>query len=404
MADEKYIRIDILSLIFNIYFMKNTNVIYKLLPIMLTFFVMGFVDLVGIATNYVKADFHLSDTMANLLPSMVFLWFFVLSVPTGLMMNKIGRKKTVLLSLIVTLPALIFPLFFYSFAAMLVAFLLLGIGNTLMQVSLNPLLASIVSGKKMSSSLTFGQFIKAIASFSAPIIAAWGASRFADWRMILFPGFTIIAIIALSYLGLTKIEEDKTTGKPASFRECFALMGDSYVLFFFLGIMAHVGLDVGINTTAPKLLMEHLGIALKDAGYATSFYFIFRTAGCLMGTYLLGQFGDKKVFIVSLSMILLGILALFSPAKTIMYIGIAMFGLGNSNVFPVMFSQALKRKPANQNEVSGLMITGIVGGAVFPLVMGIASDIMKSQIGALVVLLLLVIFLLSLVFPKVKTN
>ena len=384
--------------------MKNTNVVYKLLPIMLTFFVMGFVDLVGIATNYVKADFHLSDTMANLLPSMVFLWFFVLSVPTGLMMNKIGRKKTVLLSLIVTLPALLFPLFFYSFFAMLVAFLLLGIGNTLMQVSLNPLLASIVSGKKMSSSLTFGQFIKAIASFSAPIIAAWGAARFADWRMILFPGFTIITIIALSYLGLTKIDEDQTTGKPASFKECFALMGDSYVLFFFLGIMAHVGLDVGINTTAPKLLMEHLGIALKDAGYATSFYFIFRTAGCLMGTYLLGKFGDKSVFIVSVSMILLGILALFSPARTIMYIGIAMFGLGNSNIFPVMFSQALKRKPANQNEVSGLMITGIVGGAVFPLIMGIASDILKSQIGALIVLLLLVIFLLSLVFPKVKTN
>ncbi|HBH84681.1 MAG TPA: MFS transporter, partial [Bacteroidales bacterium] len=292
--------------------MKNSNIVYKLLPIMLTFFVMGFVDLVGIATNYVKADFHLSDTMANLLPSMVFLWFFVLSVPTGLMMNKIGRKKTVLLSLIVTLPALIFPLVFYSFSAMLVAFLLLGIGNTLMQVSLNPLLASIVSGKKMSSSLTFGQFIKAIASFSAPVIAALGAARFADWRMILFPGFTIITIIALSYLGMTKIEEDHAAGKPASFMECFALMRDSYVLLFFLGIMAHVGLDVGINTTAPKLLMEHLGLALKDAGYATSFYFIFRTAGCLMGTYLLGKFGDKKVFIVSVSMILLGILGLFS--------------------------------------------------------------------------------------------
>lgn len=384
--------------------MKNSNIIYKLLPIMLTFFVMGFVDLVGIATNYVKADFTLSDTMANLLPSMVFLWFFVLSVPTGLLMNKIGRKKTVLLSMIVTLPALIVPLFFYSFSAMLLAFLLLGIGNTLMQVSLNPLLASIVTGNKMSSSLTFGQFIKAIASFIAPIAAAWGAAKFGDWRMVLFPGFTIITIVALSYLWIVKIEEDKISGKPASFKACFALMGDSYVLFFFLGIMAHVGLDVGINTTAPKLLMEHLGLALKDAGYATSFYFIFRTAGCLMGTYLLGKFGDKKVFIVSVSMILLGILGLFSSDKTIMYTGIALFGLGNSNIFPVMFSQALIRKPASQNEVSGLMITGIVGGAVFPLIMGVASDIMKSQVGALVVLLVLVMFLIGLVFPKVKTN
>jgi len=384
--------------------MKSSKPIFQLLPIMLAFFTMGFVDLVGIATNYVKADFKLSDTMANLLPSMVFLWFLILAVPTGLLMNKIGRRKTVLLSLIVTVPSLIIPLLHYSFSGMLISFVLLGVGNTLMQVSLNPLLASIVSGNKMSSALTFGQFIKAIASFSAPIIAAWAVVKYGDWRMILFPGFTVVTIIAFIYLGMTRIEEEKTQGKAASFRECFALLGDNYVLFFFLGIMAHVGLDVGINTTAPKLLMEHLGIALADAGYATSFYFIFRTSGCLMGSYLLGKFGDKKVFLVSVAMILLGILALFSSDKTIMYAGIAIFGLGNSNIFPVMFSQALIRKPANQNEVSGLMITGVFGGAIIPLFMGIASDLVKSQLGALIILLACVTFLMVLVSPKIKTQ
>ncbi len=371
---------------------------------MLAFFAMGFVDLVGIATNYIKADFKLSDTMANLMPSMVFLWFFVFSVPTGLMMNKIGRKKTVLLSLIVTLPSLLIPLFYYSFFSMLFSFLLLGIGNTLMQVSLNPLLASIVSGKRMSSSLTFGQFVKAIASLLAPIVAAWAVVKFGDWRFILFPGFAAVTIIAMFYLGMTKIEEEKIGVRAASFKECFALLGDRYVLFFFLGIMAHVGLDVGINTTAPKLLMEHLGMELKDAGYATSFYFIFRTAGCFMGSYLLAKFGDKKVFLVSVSMILLGIIALFSSDKTIMYAGIAIFGLGNSNIFPVMFSQALVRKPESQNEVSGLMITGISGGAIIPLLMGVASDKMNSQTGALIILLVCVVFLLGLVSSKIKAN
>ncbi|MEI8224917.1 MAG: MFS transporter [Bacteroidota bacterium] len=384
--------------------MKNSTNISKLLPIMLAFFAMGFVDLVGIATNYIKADFKLSDTMANLMPSMVFLWFFVFSVPTGLMMNKIGRKKTVLLSLIVTLPSLLIPLFYYSFFSMLFSFLLLGIGNTLMQVSLNPLLASIVSGKRMSSSLTFGQFVKAIASLLAPIVAAWAVVKFGDWRFILFPGFAAVTIIAMFYLGMTKIEEEKIGVRAASFKECFALLGDRYVLFFFLGIMAHVGLDVGINTTAPKLLMEHLGMELKDAGYATSFYFIFRTAGCFMGSYLLAKFGDKKVFLVSVSMILLGIIALFSSDKTIMYAGIAIFGLGNSNIFPVMFSQALVRKPESQNEVSGLMITGISGGAIIPLLMGVASDKMNSQTGALIILLVCVVFLLGLVSSKIKAN
>jgi fucose permease len=382
--------------------MKNTGNLSRLIPVMLTFFTMGFVDLVGIATNYVKADFELSDTVANILPSMVFLWFLFFAVPTGLLMNKIGQKKTVLLSLIVTIPSLLIPLIHYSFGTMLVSFILLGVGNTLMQVSLNPLLANIVSGNKMSSSLTFGQFVKAIASFIAPILAAWAASRTGDWRMIMYPSFTIITIIALSYLGFTRIRETGPIGKPASFRECFSLLRDTYVLLFFLGIMAHVGLDVGINTTAPRLLMQNLGLALVDAGFATSFYFIFRTTGSFLGAYLLSRFGDRKIFLVSVVMILIGIIALFFKDKTIMYTGIALFGLGNSNIFPVMFSQAIKRKPLSQNEVSGLMITGIFGGAIIPLIMGIASDLMQSQAGALIVLLVCVGFLIMLVSPKVK--
>lgn len=382
--------------------MESSSKVNKLLPIMLAFFVMGFVDLVGIAANYVKVDFNLSDTLANLMPSMVFICFLILAVPTGLLMNKIGRKKTVLLSILIMIPSLLIPLIKYSFPSMLLSFVLLGIGNTLLQVSLNPLLAGIVSGKRMSSSLTFGQFVKAIASFLAPIVAAWAVVKFGDWRMILFPGFTAIAIIALIYLGLTRYEEDNNESKAVSFRDCFSLLKDKYILFFFLGIMAHVGLDVGINTTAPKLLIENLGISLADAGFATSFYFIFRTAGCLMGTYLLAQFGDKKIFLISTILILLGILCLFTSNKTVLYVGIAAFGLGNSNIFPVMFSQALVRSRGSQNEVSGLMITGIVGGAIIPLLMGVFSDALGSQVGALIVLLVCIAFLLFLVSPKVS--
>ena len=375
----------------------------KILPVLIGFFVMGFVDLVGIATNYVKADFQLSDTMANLLPSMVFLWFLVFSVPTGLLMNKIGRKNTVLLSLIVTLPALLIPIFSYSFASMLISFTLLGIGNTVMQVSLNPLLANIVDEKRMASTLTFGQFIKAIASFVAPIFAAWAVVRFLDWRMIMFPIFLTVCFLVFAWLFFTKIEEKNVETKVATFSECFSLLGDRTILLLFLGIMAHVGLDVGINTTAPKLLMERLHIDLADAGYATSFYFIFRTAGCLLGSGLLAKFSAKKVFLVSVSMILIAILCLFIPDKTIMYTGIALFGLGNSNIFSVIFSQALIHKPSSNNQVSGLMIMGIFGGAVFPLIMGVSSDFVGGQSGALFVLLFGVAYLLTFVATRIKT-
>ncbi len=375
----------------------------KILPVLIGFFVMGFVDLVGIATNYVKADFQLSDTMANLLPSMVFFWFLVFSVPTGLLMNKIGRKNTVLISLIITVPALLIPMFSYSFASMLISFTLLGIGNTMLQVSLNPLLANIVDEKKMASTLTFGQFVKAIASFVAPIFAAWAVIRFHDWRMIMFPTFLIVCLFVLAWLFFTKIKEKNVETKVASFRECFSLLGDKTILLLFLGIMAHVGLDVGINTTAPKILMQRLHIDLSDAGYATSFYFIFRTAGCLLGAGFLAKFAAKKVFIVSASMILIGILCLFISDKTIMYIGIALFGLGNSNIFSVIFSQALLKKPSSHNEISGLMIMGIFGGAVFPLIMGVSSDLVGGQSGALFVLLFCVAYLLAFVSAKVKT-
>jgi fucose permease len=374
----------------------------KILPVLIGFFVMGFVDLVGISANYVKSDFHLSDTLANLLPSMVFLWFLIFSVPTGLLMNKIGRKNTVLISLVITLPALFIPLLTYSFGTMLISFTLLGIGNTIMQVSLNPLLANIVDEKRMASTLTFGQFIKAIASFIAPVFAAWAVIRFSDWRMIMFPIFLIVNFAVLAWLFLTRIKEKNIETKAVSFAECFSLLNDKTILFLFLGIMAHVGLDVGINTTAPKILMERLHIDLADAGYATSFYFIFRTAGCLLGSGLLAKFPAKRVFIVSVSMILTGILCMFISDKTVMYTGIALFGLGNSNVFSIIFSQALLRNPSSNNEVSGLMIMGIFGGAVFPLIMGISSDFLGGQSGALIVLLVCVTYLLTVVSRKIK--
>ena len=254
----------------------------KLIPVMLAFFAMGFVDLVGIASNYLKADLGLSDSEANIFPSLVFFWFLIFSVPTGMLMNRIGRKKTVLLSLIVTFLSLMIPIFDDAYMVMLISFSLLGIGNALMQTSLNPLLSNIVSGDKLASSLTFGQFVKAIASFLAPYIAMWGATQAIPsmelgWR-VLFPVYMVIAVIAILLLGATPIHETKEEGRPSTFGECLALLGKPFILLCFIGIMCHVGIDVGTNTTAPKILMERLGMTLADAGFATSLYFIFRTA------------------------------------------------------------------------------------------------------------------------------
>lgn len=373
----------------------------KLAPVMLCFFVMGFVDLVGIASNFVKADLNLSDSTANFLPSLVFFWFLFFSVPTGMLMNKIGRRKTVLLSLAITAFSLVLPILGDSYPIMLCAFSLLGIGNALMQTSLNPLLSNVVSGDKLASNMTFGQFIKAIASFLAPYIATWGAAQAIPsfglgWR-VLFPIYLIVSLISLLLLGITRIDEE-APDKASSFIGCVRLLGKPFILLSFLGILCHVGIDVGTNTTAPKILMEQLGISLTEAGLATSFYFILRTIGCLSGSFLLRVVKPKPFFLVSVLFLLAAMIGLsVFHTKTMIYACIALIGLGNSNVFSIIFSQALFAEPEKKNEVSGLMIMGLFGGTIFPMLMGFASDSV-GQIGAIAVMSIGVVYLLFYAF------
>ena len=356
--------------------------------VMLCFFTMGFVDLVGIASNYVQQDLGLSDSQANIMPSLVFFWFLIFSVPTGMLMNKIGRKRTVLLSIIVTVLSLVLPMFGNSYPLMLVAFSLLGIGNALMQTSLNPLVSNIVTGN-LSSTLTFGQFVKAIASFLAPYIAMWGATQVLPsaglgWR-VLFPIYGIIGVVAIVCLGMTTIHEEPVA-KGSSVIDCFRLLGKPFILLCFLSIMCHVGIDVGTNTTAPKILIERLGMTLAEAGFATSLYFIFRTLGCLSGSAILRKVPEKVFFAISVGMIVAAMIILaVADVKWLLYVGIALVGFGNSNIFSITFAQALQHDPDHKNEISGLMIMGLFGGTIFPLAMGFMSDAMGT-LGAVLVM------------------
>lgn len=384
--------------------MNNTKTL-KLIPVMLCFFAMGFVDLVGIASNYVKDDLHLTDSTANVFPSLVFFWFLIFSVPTGMLMDRIGRKKTVLLSLLVTFVSLLLPIFGESYRLMLVSFSLLGIGNALMQTSLNPLVATVIQGGNLASTLTFGQFVKAIASFLAPYIAMWGATASIpafglQWR-VLFPIYMVIGVIATLLLWMTPITEEEQTEKASSFAECLKLLGLPVVLLSFIGIMCHVGIDVGTNTTAPKILMERLDMSLNEAAFATSLYFIFRTIGCLTGSFFLRVMNNKVFFIISILMMALSMCGLFfGTSKAVLYTAIALVGYGNSNVFSLVYSQALLSVPERKNAVSGLMIMGLFGGTVFPLIMGFASDSI-GQMGAVLVMAVGVVYLFTYI-PQVK--
>lgn len=369
----------------------------QIIPVMLCFFAMGFVDLVGTASNYVQKDLGLTDSEANLFPSLVFFWFLIFSVPTGMLMNRIGRKKTVLVSLVITAISLAIPVFGDSYTVMLLSFSLLGIGNAVMQTSLNPLVTNLINGDRLASTLTFGQFVKAIASFLAPILAAWGATTYfptfgLGWRA-LFVIYAVVCVLSVSALAATPIEEERQD-KASGVGECIRLLGRPFILLCFLGIMCHVGIDVGTNTTAPKIIMERLGLPLEDAGFATSVYFIFRTAGCFLGAFILRSVSARLFFGISVVMMLVAMGMLFvCDTLGSIYVALALIGFGNSNIFPVIFSQALLSSPDEKNEVSGLMIMGLFGGTVFPLAMGFAADAM-GQAGAVAVMTAGVAYLL----------
>jgi fucose permease len=382
--------------------MKQKNSIgIKILPVMFGFFIMGFVDIIGLAINYVKQDFvFLNDTLANLLAMSCFFWFLVLSIPTGMLMNKIGRKKTVLLSFAIQVIALGIPIMVYDFVWILVAFAFLGIGNTLLQVALNPLVTDVVSKEKLTGTLTLGQFVKAVCSFLGPIITSWASGMIFGWKLI-FPIYAATSLIALVWLWLTPIKESKKE-ESVSLHQTLGLFKDKYIVAFFVGILVLVGVDVGINTTFPKLLMEKCGLQLSEAGLGNSVYFFARTLGALGGGIFLLKYSETKFFRYSVLLALVGLAGmLVTESLWGMLACVTIFGLGYANLFAIIFSLSLKRVPDRANEVSALLIMGVSGGALLPPLLGMVSDTFGTQVAALIVIAVVWLYMVWLI-SKVK--
>ncbi len=380
--------------------MKKSGILV-LLPIFFGFFVMGFVDIVGSVRNYVKADFSLNNTLANFLPMMVFLWFLILSVPVGLIMNKYGRKNTVLISLIITIIALLVPFINYSFLTALAAFALLGIGNTILQVSLNPLVTNVISNEKIPGSLTLGQFIKASSSFLGPVTITCAARYFDNWKLI-FPVYAIVSFISAIWLVSIKIEKEKITSKTTTFNECIGLLKNNYILLLFISILLIVGVDVGMNTTIPEYLKSKFHLSNDQAVFDITYYFGAKIAGTFIGTFILFKIPIRSIFPISAIIAVIAFVSmLFISGLGLILINIVIIGLSCANVFSMIFSLAIQKMPEKMNEISGLMIMGVSGGALVLPVMGFLSD-KVGQLGGMLVLLacLLYILIFSLTLPR----
>ncbi|WP_410492880.1 MFS transporter [Dysgonomonas sp. GY75] len=385
--------------------MKNNTSAIRILSVMFGFFIMGFVDIIGISTNYVKNDFsHLTDSMVNLISLSCFFWFLILSIPTGMLMNKIGRKKTVLISFAFHVLAMCLPLAAYDFTTVLIMFGLIGIGNTLLQVSLNPLVADVVNSDKLTGTLTLGQFVKAVSSFIGPILAASVVGSTLGWRMI-FPIYAGLSLVAFIWLCFTPIEDKRSEKSNISIKNTLELFKDKYIVAFFIGILVLVGVDVGMNMTFPKLLMEKAGLSVEDAGMGNSVYFLSRTVGAFLGGILLMKSSESKFFIYSVWIALAGLILLCINANLWVTLAcVAVFGLGYANLFSIIFSLALKRIPEKANEISALLIVGVSGGAILPPVLGVVTDAFKTQVSAIILIAAIWCYMLWLISIVRKTS
>ena len=386
-----------------------TKTTLRLLPLLLGFFVMGFCDIVGIISDYVQRAFHWSDVLTGFVPSMVFIWFLFFSIPAGNAMNRIGRKNTVLVSLVVTVVGMVLPLVAYNTTTCMLAFALLGIGNAILQVSLNPLLRNVLSNDRyLTSGMTAGQVVKAVSSLCGPEIVVFVVARFGDGHWYYsFPVLGAITIVTAVWLWLTPIEHEKDSGSPLAVMGTFSLLADRTVLLLFVGILAVVGLDVAVNYMGSKLMSARFLWEAADCKYAPQTYFFMRTIGALLGSVLLARIDAVRYFRVNIVLCIVSIaLLIVSPSATMALACIGGIGFFASSVFSIVYSVAMQRRPEYANEISGLMVTAISGGALVTPVIGYCMELAGIN-GGLYVIMACAIYLAVCAFAvrnKTKEN
>ena len=378
--------------------MKNKAII-SIGAVLVSFFIQGFCDIVGISSEYAREAFGWSHTMAGFLPSMVFVWFLFFSVPVGIKMNTWGRKNTVLVGMAVTIVGMFIPLLQSSWTC-LAGYAMLGIGNAILQVSQNSLLKNIIADdNKLTSAVTAGQVVKALSSFSGPFIILFAINVFGggdtqDWYLV-FPVLGGITLLSALWLYIAPIRREEQQPSDVTIGATFALLRDSTIMLLFLGIFFAVAIDVGTNFVSSKLMTMRYGWDIAEAGAAPQIYFICRTIGAFLGVFLMTKISATTYFRWNIiaCIVVLATLALvrLPEAGTLALIGAV--GFLCSCIFPIIFSKAVQAKPDKVNLISGLLITAVAGGGAATPLIGWATDTFESISAGICVLILCALYL-----------
>lgn len=377
-------------------------------PIFLAFLCMGFGDVVGPMVSLAKESFGLSNFMAQWLPFSGFLMFGILSVPMGIFQARKGRKIALVLGLTVAFVGLLLPMLGgmygvgidfmsgndFKYHLILLSVLLLGAGATVMQVSGNPLMRDVSAEGWFSSNLSLAQSIKAIGSsfgFLLPPFFVWALGL--NWT-VLFPIYAAIILLTGLWVRSIRIEEREKTD-AVSLVSCLSLLKNGYVLLMVLGIFLYVGAECCMNSGVPLLLSEKFNFDAQKEGLLISWslFFLPVLVGRFAGAAILRGMQPNRFLLLTVLLSILGVLLVFTGNIVTTMVGVILVGLGFANIFPLIFSLAVDKMPQYANELSGLMITAIVGGAIVPLFFGFVAD-MTGMIGAFVVPLFCLLYIL----------
>jgi fucose permease len=356
------------------------------MPVFLAFLAMGFGDAVGPFVSLAKEQFHLSTTVATLIPFVGYSMFGLLSIPVGVWQDKRGKKMVLMTGLGIMLAGLLSGSFgIASYPLFLGAILLLGAGAAVLQVAGNPIMRDVSDEGKFARNLTLGQFVKAIGSLSGPLIPVIALRFFgADWKVI-FPIYSAALLITLLAVGGLRVPKQEGGGQTATLASCLSLLRNGYVLAMVMAIFVYVGAEVSVSSGIPLFLKQSYGIDISRVGLlGTGLFFMALTIGRFCGGVVLNWMAPRKFLLVTCATAIVGLLGLFIPVPAVAAVSFFVAGLGFANVFPLVFSIAVESMPSRTNELSGLMVTAIVGGAILPPIMGFVADHSSMQLGFLV--------------------
>jgi len=373
--------------------------------ILFIFFVISFLtNILGPLIPEIIKDFNTSLAMAAFLPFSFFIAYGVLSIPSGMIVEKYKEKRVIVLAFFISfLGALLFSVF-PKFPVALVSLFMIGAGMAMLQVAINPLLRVAGGEEHFAFNSVMGQLFFGLASFLSPQVFSYlvinldNYSSDSDRIITLFKGLvpenlpwvslymifalvSLLMVIIISFIRLPKVEL-KEEEKAGAWDIHLQLFKNKTVILFFIGIFAYVGTEQGIANWMSEFLSTYHGFDPRVEGAnAVSLFWGSMTVGCLLGLVFLKFLDSKIVLRLFTSAALLSLTAALFAGPNISLWAFPATGFFISVIWSIVFSLALNSLDKHHGSFSGILVTGIMGGAIAPLIIGGLGDLIGLRLG-----------------------